>query len=60
MTTSAAKPRPRRMGVGERLDWLIEDYHRQIAEAHARQAEEQRARVDEIDVAMAELDEVAQ
>ena len=59
MTGVATKPRRRRMGVGERLTWLMEDYHRQIAEAHARQADEQRARMDPIDRAMAELDEAA-
>ena len=58
MTAVETKPRRRRMGVGERLTWLMEDYHRQIAEAHAQQAEEQKARMDPIDRAMAELEEV--
>ena len=47
------------MGVGERLTWLMEDYHRQIAEAHARQAEAEWARMDPIDQAMVGLEEVA-
>jgi len=59
MTAVGTKPRRRRMGFGERINWLLEDYHRQISEAHARQAEEQRARMDPIDLAMAELEEVA-
>jgi len=47
------------MGVGERLTWLLEDYHRQVSELHARQAEDRQARMDPIDRGMAELDEVA-
>jgi hypothetical protein len=47
------------MGVGERLTWLMEDYHRQIAEAHVRQAETEWARMDPIDQAMVGLEEVA-
>lgn len=59
MTAVATKPRRRRMGFGERLTWLVEDYHRQISEAHARQAEESRAKMDDIDRAMAELEDVS-
>jgi hypothetical protein len=59
VTAAATKSRRRRMGVGERLTWLIEDYHRQIAEAHARQAEAEWARMDPIDRAMVGLEEVA-
>jgi hypothetical protein len=60
--TESAGPirlRRRRMGVGERLTWLLEDYHRQVSELHARQAEDRQARMDPIDRVMAELDEVA-
>ena len=55
---AAVQRRRRRMGFGERIDWLMSEYHRQIAEAHARQADEERAHMDEIDQAMAELEEV--
>ena len=56
---AAVQRRRRRMGFGERIDWLMSEYHRQISESHARQAEQERARMDEIDRAMAELEEVA-